>query len=101
MFDEPAANYRPNGGRNCTETRPGANRASTLVFRKRTANDSETTGNEEGGAEALRCTGDNQLMNVGREAAPRRRHSKESDAHQENSAPSVVISERPANKQKR
>src|SRR6266478_10032949 len=101
MFDQPPADHWSNSSGNRTETRPCANRASTLVFRKRAANDCETAWNEQGRAESLCCTCDNQLMYVGSEAAPRRRHSEQSDTNQENSAPSVMISERSTDEQKR
>ena len=101
MLDQPPADHRPYSSRDRAETRPCADRASAFVFRKRTANDCETAWNEQGRAESLCCTCDNQLMYVGSEAAPRGRHSEQSDTNQENSAPSVMISERSADEQKR
>src|SRR3982750_333523 len=96
MFDQPAADHRPNSRGNPRETGPRPGRASPFILGKRAANDCETARNEQGGAEPLRCTCDNQLMNIGSDAAPRRRHSEQSDTNQEDPAASIVIAKRSA-----
>src|SRR5262249_20787775 len=101
VFDQPAADDGPNSGCDRTETRPRPNRASTFVFRKRTTDDRQTAWNEQGRTEALGCTGKNQLMDVGRKAAPRGRRSEQRDTNQEDSPSAVVISERSAYEQER
>src|SRR5436309_13263857 len=102
MLDEPAADHWPNSGRNRTKTRPGADGASPFVFRKRTADDCETAGNEQRCTQPLCCTRGNQLLYVGSKVAPRGRQAEERDANHKHSAPPVVISERsPAEQHRR
>ena len=81
MFDQPAANYWPDGSRNRAETRPGTDGAATFVLRKRTADDCETARNEQRRAEPLGSTRYNQLSYAGSKSTPGGRHSEKSHAN--------------------
>src|SRR5438094_5447396 len=100
MFDQPAADHRPNSGSDCTKPRPSADGASAFVLRKRAANDCETTRNQQRCTKPLHCARRDQLAYIRSETAPRGCEREKRYANDENAAASVVISERSADKKK-
>ena len=53
LLDQPATEDRSDSGGDCTKARPGADSASAIFLAKGAANDGETAGHEQRGAESL------------------------------------------------
>src|SRR5213079_2848904 len=73
MLDQPSAEHGPDSCSDRAKTRPGSNRATAFVLRKRAADNGETARDEKRRAQSLKCAGGNQLMNVRNKSASHRR----------------------------
>ena len=91
MLDQPTAQHRPDRGGDGAEARPRPDRAAAFLDGKGTADQSETAGHEERGAESLRGARRDQLADRGSETAPTGGSREERDPEQKNSAAPELI----------
>src|SRR5438876_11379028 len=93
MLDQPSAEHGPDSGSDRAKTRPGSNRATAFVLRKRAADNGETARDEKRRAQSLKCAGGNQLMDVRGKSARRRPKGEYGHADHNNVSETVVVAE--------
>src|SRR5207244_6071302 len=83
LLDQPATEDRSNCGSDRAKARPGADSASAIFLAKGAADDGETTGHEQRGAESLDSASHNQRADSRGETAPRRSRAEDDHADDE------------------
>src|SRR5437870_13479067 len=101
MLDQPSAEHGPDSCSDRAKTRPGSNRATAFVLRKRAADNGETARDKKRRAQSLKCAGGNQLMNVRDKSASRRRQGEDGHTDQKNVSASVAVAERTTDEEER
>ena len=91
MLGKPSSQHRTDGCGYGGEPGPGSDRAAAVILGKISADQRQTTGDEQCSTNPLYASGNNQPSNIGRAAAQGGGSGKERNTNSENLAAAVQV----------
>jgi len=96
MLCEPSAQHGTDRGGDGSESRPRPDCAAGLFEGKRSADQRQTSRHEERAADTLQTPGRNELVNIGRKAAPGGCYREDQETEAEQSSAAKAVTQRPS-----